>query len=161
VRQGEHEHRRRHRLAGHHHLRLPEVDLRLPRRLGQGDEHLLLRPLPLGHRRPHDGAAAGVPVLVAEALVDPLGRVPLLLRGRAVGLQDVVDDGQERVQLGPATRLPQAERGRLGLPQDLLKGLPVDAVLAARLTLADLAGENAAADLGPGLHACEHSVLRP
>jgi hypothetical protein len=161
VRQGEHEQGRRHRLPGHHHLGLAEVDLCFPRRVGERHEHLLLGPPPLGHRGPHDGAAAGVPVLVPQPLVDPLGRVPLLRGGRAVGLQDLMDDGQERVELGSATRLTQAERGRLRLPQDLLKGLPVDAVLAARLAFADLAGEDAAADLGPGLHVSEHSVLRP
>jgi hypothetical protein len=60
-----------------------------------------------------------------------------------------------------AARAAEAERGGLGLPQDLRQGLPVDVVLAARPPLADLAGEHAAADLGPGLQVGEYAVLRP
>jgi hypothetical protein len=100
-------------------------------------------------------------VLVPQPLEDAFGRVPLLLRGRPVGFEDPMDDRQERVEFGAGARDAAAERLGFGPSGHLLQGLPVQAVLAARLPVADLAGEYAAAGLGPGLHVGEHSVLRP
>ena len=64
------------------HLRLAEVRLGGPRRMGQRHEHLALR----GPLQPHvvfdDGVAAREVVLVSESFEDPLGGVPLLLRQR-------------------------------------------------------------------------------
>ena len=72
-----------------------------------------------------------------------------------------MDDRHERIELGPATRLLGLTRCRLGLLEDFAQGLPMDGILAARLPLADLAGEHAATNLGPKLHVGEHSRLRP
>ena len=106
-------------------------------------------------------AHAGEAVLVPQPLPDPAGRVPLLLRGLPVGVQDLADDGQERPEgrLGPG--LPRPVPRRLLVGQDLLERQPVDLVLAAGLPLADLAGQHPAADLGPDLHVGEHSCLLP
>src|SRR5262249_23115785 len=46
--------------------------------------------------------------------------------------------------------------GRFVVGQDLLEGQPVDLVLAAGRALADLVGQDAAADLGPLLHVGVH-----
>jgi len=48
-----------------------------------------------------DSIAAGEAVLLAEALENPLGRVPLLGRRRPVGLQDRVDHRDQRSELRP------------------------------------------------------------
>jgi hypothetical protein len=87
--------------ADHRH-RLPEVGLRVAGRVRQRHEHLPHPGAPLAHVVLHDGVAAGEAVLGAQPLVDPLGRVPLLGRRRAVVVQDPVDDGGERPEPGRA-----------------------------------------------------------
>ena len=69
---------------GHHHQRFAEVGLRLARRVRQGNEHLPRPQLRCVNVVLHDGVAAGEPVLIAQTLEDPLGRVPLLGRRRLV-----------------------------------------------------------------------------
>jgi hypothetical protein len=49
--------------AGNHHLRLAEIRLRLARRVGQRDEHLLTAQLLLAHVVLHDRVTAHVAVL--------------------------------------------------------------------------------------------------
>ena len=98
---------------------LAEIDLGVARRMRQGHEHLpgpaLLLPDVVGD----DGDAAAEAVLVAQALEDPLRRVPLLLRKSPVRLEDLVDDRNERVKLRPCRRLrPAVSRGHRVL-QDL------------------------------------------
>src|SRR5262249_49465158 len=100
--------------------------------------------------------AAAEAVLVAEPLPDAVGGVPLLLGGGLVGVQDGPDDGQDGVDLRPPRRPAPPVTRRLLVGQDLLEGQPVDLVLAAGLALADLAGEDTAADLGPLLHVGVH-----
>jgi hypothetical protein len=43
-------------------------------------------------------------VLVAQPLEDPLRRMPLLGRHRAIVVQNLIDDPTERVELGPRRR---------------------------------------------------------
>ena len=88
----------------HLHHRLVEVDLGMARRVMQRHEGFAHR-LPLrAHIVLHDGVAAGKAVLVAQALEDPLRRVPLLAQLFPVRLQDRVDDAGEAFQLrSPAT----------------------------------------------------------
>jgi hypothetical protein len=137
---------------GDHHLGPAEVALGLPGRVRQRHEGLGLALLPGRDRGTHDAGTAGVVVLVFETLVDSPRRVPLLGRGVPVLLQDPLDDGQESVEdrLGPRAAL--AERGWLLVVDDLVDGAEVEPVDAGRLTQAQLAGEDAATDLSPGLH---------
>ncbi len=67
----------------------------------QRQEDLLARRLPRANHILDDRVAAGVSVLVLQAIEDPLGRVPLLLVNLLVGLQDLVNDRHEGIDLGP------------------------------------------------------------
>ena len=67
--------------------------------MGQRDEDLGRPQPPGGDGLLHDGQAAGIAVLVTEPLEDAAGGVPLLPRGLLVVLEDLVDDGQEGVEL--------------------------------------------------------------
>ena len=62
-----------------HRHRLAEVDLGMAGRVGERDENLAPLP-PLADVVLHGRVAAGKAVLGPQALVDPLGRVPLLRR---------------------------------------------------------------------------------
>src|SRR5262249_54562310 len=106
-----------------------------------------------------DAGAAGVAVLVAQALIDASGGVPLLGRCVAVVVEELPEGGQERAEdrLGPFLR--GAGGGRLRVPDDLADGPEVEAVLGAGLAHAERAGQDAAADLGPEFHVGEHSCL--
>src|SRR5262249_56001008 len=73
-----------------------------------------------------DRQAALVAVLVAESLEDASGGVALLPGGLPVVLEDLVDDGQEAVELGPGPRGRAAIAGRLGVLEDLGQRVPVD-----------------------------------
>ena len=74
--------------AADHGHRLAEVDLGMAGRMGQRHEGLPpLRPAD-PHVVLHHRVAAGIAVLVAQTLEDPLGRVPLLDRRGPVRLQD-------------------------------------------------------------------------
>src|SRR3954447_14111469 len=66
----------------------------------------ITRAAPLPHPPEHANSlfhrrlAADIAVLVPQALIDPLGRVALLGRRGAVRLQNAIDDGGERIELG-------------------------------------------------------------
>ena len=100
--------------AADHRHRLAEVDLRMAGRMHQRHEHLLRRAAAARHVVLHDREAARKAVLVPQPLEDPLRRMPLLLGRRFVLGQDLVDDPDERIQLGPHRRLaaPVARRHR-------------------------------------------------
>ena len=156
VRQGHHEQGHGGGPSVEHHLGLAEVDLGLTGAVGQGDEDLGGAEPPGGDGLLHDGQAAGVAVLVAEPLEDAAGGVPLLPRGFLVVLEDLVDDGEERLELRFRAGGSAAIAGRLRVLEDLLEGVPVDVVLAAGGALAQAVDEDATADLGPVLHVGEH-----
>ena len=156
VRQGHHEQGHGGGLPVESDLGLAEVDLGLARAVGQRDEDLGGAEPPGGDGLLHDGQAAAVAVLVAEPLEDAAGGVPLLPRGLLVVLEDLVDDGQERLELGPGSWGRAAVSGRLGVVEDLLERVPVDVVLAAGGALAQAVDEDATADLGPVLHVGVH-----
>jgi hypothetical protein len=98
-----------------HDQRLAEIGLGVPGRVVQRHEHLAAAPLMLAQVRLHDGVAAGEPVLVPQAVENPLGRVPLLARTVQVLAQPRVDDLGEPVQLRPLHRRrpPVARRHRV------------------------------------------------
>src|SRR4051812_46923553 len=60
----------------------------------------------------YDGDPAGVAVLVAKPLEDPLRGMPLLLWSRFILQQDLVDNGGERVELRPRRRPAPPVPGR-------------------------------------------------
>jgi hypothetical protein len=97
-----------------HRQHLAKVRLRVPGIMPQRHEHLSL-PLTL---RQHvvfdDRQAAGVAMLVAQTLEDPLGCVPRLRRSPSILLQDPLDDARERIQLRTRRRPapPVARRHR-------------------------------------------------
>src|SRR5262245_3701163 len=70
--------------------------------------------------------------------------------------EELVDDGQEGVELRLRAWCRAAIAGRLGVVEDLRERVPVDVVLAAGGALAQAVDEDAAADLGPGLHVGVH-----
>jgi len=156
VRQGHHEQGHSGRLAVERDLGLAEVDLGLTGAVGQGNEDLGGSQPAGGDGLLHDGQAARVPVLVAEPLEDAVGGVPLFLRGLLVILEDLLDDGKERLELRLRSWRLSAVAGGLGVLEDLLESVPVDVVLAAGAALAQAVDEDATADLGPGLHVCVH-----
>jgi hypothetical protein len=66
--------------APNHRDRLAEVGLGLAGGMGERDKHLLGPGALLAHIVLHDRVAAREAVLVAQTLINPLGRVPLLRR---------------------------------------------------------------------------------
>ena len=115
VRQGHDEDRHLGRPAVEGDLGLAEVDLGLAGRVGQRDEDLGGAAPPGPDGVLDDGQAAPVAVLVPEPVEDPLGGVPLLLRGLPVVLEDLVDDRQERLEDRGPLGLGAAVAGRLGV----------------------------------------------
>ena len=73
-----------------------------------------------------------------------------------VVLEDLVDDGEERLELGLWPGSGSSVSGGLGVAQDLLERVPVDVELAADGTLALAVDQDATADLSPILHVGEH-----
>ena len=88
--------------------RLAEVDLRMARRMMQWNEGLAHHLPARAHMVLHDRVTAREPVLVTQALENPVRRVPLLDRHvrRPVGSQDRIDDAGGPVQLGTTQGLP-------------------------------------------------------
>ena len=56
-----------------------EIDLRTPRWMNQRDKYFLLPQPLLGYVFPHNGVAAGVSMLITQALEDAYCRVALFL----------------------------------------------------------------------------------
>ena len=99
--------------------------------MSQGDEDLGGMESASGDGFLDDSQAAGVAVFVAEPLEDAAGGMSLLPRGLLVVVEDLVDDGQERIELGPGAWDRAAVARRFGMLEDLLEGIPVDVVRAA------------------------------
>ncbi len=115
---------------------LAEIDLGVAWRMRQGDEHLLGPAFLLPDVVGNDRDAAGEAVLGAQALEDPLRRMPLLLRQRPVRLEDLVDDRDERIQLRACWRLRSPVSWRHRVFQNLPHRLAVDAKHPRRFALA-------------------------
>jgi hypothetical protein len=159
-RQGHHRERRLAPNPGDLDRRLAEVELGLAGRVGQGDEHLLVMAAVQGDGLLDPGDAAGVAVLVPEALEDPLRRVVLLGGSVPVGGEDLLDQAEVGSEPGLRPGLGSPVPRRLGVGQDLLQGLVGDAELPAHGALGGLLDEHLAPDLGPLLHVGSHSLSR-
>src|SRR3990172_1830019 len=108
--------------APYHGHSLPEIHLRLPRRMEKRHEHLPPRkPFPL-HVVLDDGVAPQKTVFAPQALEDALGGVMLLLGPRLVFQKPGIDEPREPFQLGPANRLCAPVSRRESKPQNLLDG---------------------------------------
>jgi hypothetical protein len=99
VGQRHHEHRDLDLLAAEFDLGLPEVDLGFARPVRQRHKDLGLSLLPCPDRVLDDRQAAIVVILTLKTRKDALGRVPLLLGGLRILLEDLVDDWQKTLQL--------------------------------------------------------------
>jgi len=144
------------RLSVEHDLGLAEVDLGLAGTVGQGDEDFGAGASPGGDGLLDDGQLAAIAVLVTEPLEDPPGGVTLLPGSLAVVLEDLVDDGEERLELGLWPGSGSSVSGGLGVVEDLPERIPVDVELAADRTLALAVDQDATANLRPILHVGEH-----
>jgi hypothetical protein len=135
-----------------HRQRLAEVSLRMPGVVPQRHEHLALALTARQNIVPHNRQPAGIAVLIAQALENPLHRVPLLRRAALILLQDPVNDAGERIQLGPLRRLAAPIPGRHRERQHLRHRPRVDAEPTRRLTTADPLNLNRVADPPIQLH---------
>ena len=90
--------------------RLAKIHLRVARIVPQRHEHLAMPQPPRQHVVLYDRDPAGVAVLVAKPLEDPLRGMPLLLRSSFIRRQDLVDDPGEwiefRARRRPAPPVP-------------------------------------------------------
>ena len=115
-------------------LRLTEVELGFARLVGERQEHFLLLLLPRAHCVLDDRDLARVACFITKSIKNPLRRMTLLLGGLLVRLQHRMKDrqvgGDDRLR--PFSSPPLF--GGLRVNQDLLKCLPVEGVLLARLS---------------------------
>ena len=93
-------------------LDLAEIDPRLARPVGQGDEDLGVAVSPGGDFLPDNGQSAQIAILIAEPLVGPLCGVALFLGRLGVVCEDLVDHGQEGIELGLWPRVSAAATKR-------------------------------------------------
>ena len=110
--------------AADHGDRFAEVDLGVAGRVGQRHKGLPpLRPAD-PHVILHHRVAAGIAVLVAQTLKDPLGRMPLLDRCSPIRLQNRRDHRQKRPELRRLDRLRARVARRQREPAHLGDRLP-------------------------------------
>lgn len=108
-----------------------------PRRArGQRQEHLLQNGPQLPNRILHRRMPTPEALLVAPPLPDPLHHVTLLPQRRRVVLESLADDRQAGFARRPPCRRHPPVPRRRRVRQDLLKRLPVEVVLLARLQFA-------------------------
>ena len=164
IRQGHHEETDLPQHPAHLHQRVPEIHLRFPRRMRQGQEDFLTGPPNLPDRILDDRVAARESFLL-QTLPDPLGGVTLLLMDVFVLLQDLANPIHLGVDLGLLRTLtPLIPGRRRGRRQNLLQRRPMPPRLSQNLTLADALAENSPANVQPLFHIAVHSLsflLRP
>ena len=139
------------------HVGKPEVHLGFTRGMRQRQEHLFPTQSPGTYRVLDDRVTTREAVLVTQPFPDPLGRVPLLARCLLICLQNLLDDRQKRLDLRPGPRPSLAISWRLLMRQNLLQRLPVQSVLLAGRTLAQLLRQNLPANFCPQFHVGVHS----
>src|SRR5215213_11750493 len=94
---------------------LAEIHLRMTRIVPQRHEYLAMPQPPRQHIVLYDGDPAGVAVLVAKPLEDPLCGMPLLLRSSFIRRQYAVDNPGERVELRTRRRPAPPIPGSAGI----------------------------------------------
>ena len=111
--------------------RLAKIHLRMARIVPQRHEYLAMSQPPRQHVVFYDGDPAGVAVLVAKPLEDPLRGMPLLLRSRVIRRQDRVNDPGKRVELWTRRRPAPPVPGRHRKRQHLRHCPRLDCIAAA------------------------------
>src|SRR5215213_2586235 len=132
---------------------LAEIHLRMTRIVPQRHEHLAMPQPPRQHIVLYDGDPAGVAVLVAKPLEDPLRGMPLLLRSRFIRRQDRLNDPGERVELRTRRRPAPPIPGRHRKRQHLRHRPRVDPVTPRRFPPAHTLNLNRVTNLSIKLHA--------
>ncbi len=135
---------------------LAEVELGMTGWMAERDERFLRVRLGSLHRRLDLGVTAGVAVFVPQALEDLPRRVPLLGRGLAVIVEDLVDRGQVGTEHGLRAHPGHLIAGRLRVRQDLGQGLVPDSVVPMDGTLRRAFHQDLPSDLGPFVHVGVH-----
>src|SRR4051794_22465213 len=102
--------------SGDFRQRLAEIHLCMTRIVPQRHEHLAMPQPPRQNIVFYDGDPAGIAVLVAKPLEDPLRGMPLLLRSRFIRRQSGIDDPGERVELRTRRRPAPPFSGRTRKP---------------------------------------------
>ena len=111
--------------ARDHGQRLTKVGLAMAGWVRKRHEHLLVAQPPLVHVVFDDGLAPGECVLRLQPLEDALGRVTLLLGNRRIGVQHLIDDPGERIELRTPRRLCPAIPWRHRVFEHLAHRVPV------------------------------------
>lgn len=138
-------------------LRLAEIELCLARRMRQRHENLGHRTLVASNCILHDGDTARISVLAAKPFEDSLAGVALLRMDLLVGLQNLMNNRDERPNRRLASHALLAIAWRLFVAENLLNRSEIQIVLLAGLTPAHAADEYLAADLCPLVHVGNHS----
>ncbi len=138
--------------AADHANGLAEVDLRVPGGMRQRHEGLPAFGASDPDVVPHHRHTAGIAVLVAQPLEDPLGRMPLLRRRRPVGLENGVDHRQKRPKLRLLHRLRSRVAGRQREPAHLRNRLTAQSENPRRLAPAVTLNENKMPNGGVDFH---------
>lgn len=112
VRQIEHEEVRLLLDTADLHQRFPEIGLGITCRVGQRHEHLPATLLTFPDVILDNRIAAGEPMLLAQAIEHPLGRMALLARNAAVPFEPSIDDRDKPVQLRTGRRRLAPVTGR-------------------------------------------------
>jgi len=107
--------------------RFAKIDLRMAWRMRQRNKLLGNTATSLANKILDDRSTAREAVLITQALVDPLGRMPLLARCLHVSLQDCINDGRKSIELRLGRRLlaPISRWNRKGA--HLVNGAPAHA----------------------------------
>ena len=88
-------------------------------------------------------------VFVAKALPDAMGAVALFLGSWPVVVQDLPNDGEDRLQDGPTNELASAITGWVFVGEDLFQRRPVNVVNATGFASGDLEGPGRGTDFCP------------
>ena len=122
--------------------RFAKIHLGMTGRMRQRHKHLPLTPTSGKDVVLHNRDATGEPVLVSQALKDPLCGMALLLGQTLIGLKDLIDDAGKPIKLGAPHRLraPVARRHRER--HHLVNRATVNAKDPCRLTMAHTLNDN-------------------
>jgi len=131
--------------------------LSLARSVLQGDEDLGLSLFPKADGIADDAGAAGIAKLIAETVKEACGGMALLRWSGSILVEDAVDDGQERPQLGLGARDGVLVARWCGRREDSRECRPVEVVFPASGAFGEFPQKNAAADLSPVVHIGVHS----
>ena len=97
-------------------------------------------------------------MLITQSLKNALSCMSLLAVDLFIRLENLLNDRQEGIDLR-STRLGETVSRWLAVRENLLQSVPVNVILTARCTLADLVVEYTTTNLRPLLHVGKHPSL--